>query len=168
MKQFGILLSTLSLLLALPASAAAEAEAGSVAFADARVVYDYAVTDKGLVTLTLVALVDETNNSLRGLKNSDPRRLSKLGQLIYQCKLMLYRSDQPAGKDQAPDPFLISRNFSLFTGVDLPLGSGERIGVQALALREVDANSLFSASLGQSDSAQRVFESVADGEAVNL
>ena len=137
-------------------------------FGDAQVVYDYAVTDRGFATLTLIALVDETNNSLRGLKNSDPRRLSKLGQLIYQCKLMLYQSDPHSGKQQSPDPFLISKNYSLFTGVNLPLANDERIGIQALALREVDEGSLFSASLGGADSAQRVWESAADDGVANL
>ncbi len=166
MKNFALSIPLLVLLAVSPGVTAVEARV--VEFGGAQVVYDYAVTDRGLATLTLIALVDETNNSLRGLKNSDPRRLSKLGQLLYQCKLMLYKSDRRSDSQQQRDPFLISKNYSLFTGVDLPLASDERIGIQALALREVDEGSLFSATLGERESAQRVWESVADGGIANL
>ncbi len=166
MKLLSISISITAFVLFSPAVMPVEARIER--FGDAQVVYDYAVTDRGLATLTLIALVDETNNSLRGLKNSDPRRLSKLGQLIYQCKLMLYKSDEQGDKQSTRDPFLISKNYSLFTGVNLSLASNERIGIQALALREVDEGSLFSASLGDPNSAQRVWESAADGGVTSL
>lgn len=166
MKIFGILIWIPAFLLFAPAVMPVEARIEQ--FGAAQVVYDYTVTDRGLATLTLIALVDETNNSLRGLKNTDPRRLSKLGQLIYQCKLMLYESSEQGRGQNNRDPFLVSKNYSLFTGVNLPLAGDERIGIQALALREVDERSLFSATLGSSESAQRVWESVADSGVVNL
>ena len=76
-------------------------EVKTVDFGAASVVYDYQVSREGVATLSLNALVSETNDSLRGLKNSEPRRLAKLGQLIYQCKLLLYEADKnDAGDDE--------------------------------------------------------------------
>ena len=123
----------------------------------AKVSYNYQPTDTGVETLTLVALVSETNNSLRGLKNMDQRRLSKLGQLIYQCKLI-----------DAKAPILISKNYSLFTGVDLPLAPDERVGIQAEALQTVDQESLFSPTLGDAQTLRRKRETLDGSSAVNL
>ena len=64
-------------------------EIKTVTIGDFVVVFYYQSVGKELVTLTLNALVSETNDSLRGLKNTDRCRLSKLGELIYQCKLLL-------------------------------------------------------------------------------
>lgn len=118
--------------------------------------------------LTLSAQVSETNNRLRGLKNTDQRRLSKLGQLIYQCKLMLYKSDKSDPAIDANDLSLISRNYSLFTGVDLLMGADERLGIQVEALQAVDDSSLFTPTLGQGDTLKKQRETVADGSPINL
>ena len=134
----------------------------------AEVSYSYQPTDTGVATLTLVALVSETNNSLRGLKNVDQRRLSKLGQLIYQCKLMLYKADKSNPVIDAKDPFLISKNYSLFTGVDLPLAADERVGIQAEALQTIDEESLFTATLGDGDTLKKIWGAQGKGSAINL
>lgn len=134
----------------------------------AKVSYNYQPTDTGVETLTLVALVSETNNSLRGLKNMDQRRLSKLGQLIYQCKLMLYKNDKNNSAIDAKAPILISKNYSLFTGVDLPLAPDERLGIQAEALQTVDQESLFSPTLGDAQTLRRKRETLDGSSAVNL
>ena len=134
----------------------------------AEISYNYQPTDTGVATLTLVALVPETNNSLRGLKNADQRRLSKLGQLIYQCKLMLYKSDKGDAEIDENRPILISKNFSLFTGVDLPLASDERIGIQTEALQLVDDDSLFTPMLGGKDTLKQQWETVGENSAINL
>ncbi|MDH3859803.1 MAG: hypothetical protein OEV07_17550, partial [Gammaproteobacteria bacterium] len=139
-----------------------------VNFGDAVVVYDYQAAGDEAVTLTLSALVAETNDSLRGLKNTDRRRLRKLGELIYQCKLLLYKS---ANGDPVVDPkapILISRNYSLFTGVDLPLAADERVGIQAQTLEIIDVNSLFSPTLGGKDIHKNFWEDLGAGTATNL
>ena len=137
-------------------------------FGAAEVFYDYQPIDAGVATLTLVASISETNNSLRGLKNLDQRRLSKLGQLIYQCKLMLYRSDKEAAAADATDPVLISKNYSLFTGVDLPLAVDERVSIQAEALQIVDEASLFTATFGNGEAHKKKWETLDGNSAVNL
>ncbi len=145
MKPFNTLL--LATLLA-GATSLQAAEVKSVSFGNTVVFYQFETTESEVAILTLNALVNETNNSLRGLKNTDRRRLGKLGQLIYQCKLMLYRSGE---EDQAYDlegPVLISKNYSLYSGVDQRLAPDERIGIRVEALREIDEDSLFTASLG--------------------
>lgn len=147
---------------------ASAAEIKTVAIGDAEIVYDYETTESGVAILTLIGLVPETNNSLRGLKNSDPRRLSKLGQLLYQCKLVAYLSDKAAGGAIAKDPVLISKNYGLFTGVDISLDADERVGVQVQALRAVDAASLFSDQLGGQASLAEAWETVGDGVPVEL
>lgn len=145
MKPFKKLLLVIAGACALPAAAA---EVKSVSIGNTSVFYHYETTESDVVILTLNALVSETNNSLRGLKNTDRRRLGKLGQLIYQCKLMLYK---PADGNEAIDtggPMLISKNYSLYSGVDQRLAPKERMGIRVEALRDVDEASLFSASLG--------------------
>jgi len=148
--------------------AAAADEVKSVDFGAATVIYDYQPAREGVATLSLNALVTETNDSLRGLKNSDRRRLGKLGQLIYQCKLLLYRP-QGGGEAEGMTPMLISRNYSLYTGVDLRLAEGERLGIKIRSLQSVDGESLFTPALGGGgDLQQEVWENVGDGPVIDL
>lgn len=143
-------------------------EIKAFAIGDAEVVYDYETTETNVAILTLVGFVTETNDSLRGLKNADARRLGKLGQLIYQCKLMIDRSKEGSRDVAAKDPVLIAKNYSLFTGVDLPLASDERVGIQVQALPVVDDASLFSDSLGPKAVRTGIWETVGDGSAIDL
>ena len=140
----------------------------SVTLGNTEVFRDYRLTERGSAILTLNAIVTETNNSLRGLKNSDRRRLKNLGQLIYQCKLMLYNPDRNQSKVSARDPVLISKNYSLFTGVDVPLAADERVGVQARALPAVDDNSLFTPALGGKQAAEATWETLGGNTKLNL
>jgi len=137
-------------------------------FGTAEVSSNYHTADTGVAILTLVAQVSETNNSLRGLKNADQRRLSKLGQLVYQCKLMIYQSDSNTQVTNKKPPDLIARNYSLFTGVDLPLSDEERLGIQVQALQTVDDSSLFTATLGNSKVLTTKWETLDEGSAINL
>ena len=143
-------------------------EIKSVQIGDAVVVYDYQPAREDVVTLTLNGLVTETNDSLRGLRNTDRRRLSKLGELIYQCKLLLYKPDIKDPGINANTPILISRNYSLFTGVDLTTAVGERVGIRVQALQPVDEDSLFSPTLGGKDVLKEAWESLGEGAAINL
>lgn len=143
-------------------------EVQTVNIGDAEVFYDFQPTGTGVTILTLIALVSETNNSLRGLKNTDQRRLSKLGQLIYQCKLMLYKSGKIDPEIDAKAPILISKNYSLFTGVDLPLSAEERVGIQAQALKTIDDDSLFTPTLGGTDTLMQMWQTLGEGSAINL
>jgi hypothetical protein len=149
-----------------PWSAADEVK--SVAFGAASVVYDYQPAREGVATLSLNAVISETNDSLRGLKNTDRRRLGKLGQLIYQCKLLLYKPQDGGDDSTAKAPMLISRNYSLYTGVDLRLAAGERLGIRVRALQAVDSASLFAPTLGGDDPQQEVWQGVGDGAAIDL
>jgi len=166
MKLTDTLIAILFVLSISPVFAADEVKTLSIGAA--KVSYNYQPTDTGVETLTLIALVSETNNSLRGLKNMDQRRLSKLGQLIYQCKLMLYKADKSNSAVDAKAPILISKNYSLFTGVDLPLAADERVGIQAEALQTIDEDSLFSPTLGNGETLKKKWETLGEGSAVNL
>ena len=166
MKLTNTLISVLFVLATSPVFAAEEIKTLNIGAA--RVSYNYQPADTGVATLTLVALVAETNNSLRGLKNADQRRLSKLGQLIYQCKLMLYEADKGNRVIDVNAPILISKNYSLFTGVDLPLAADERVGIQAEALQIVDEDSLFSPTLGNADTLKKKWETMGEDSAINL
>ena len=166
MKLTNTLISTLFILTLSSVFAADEVKTIHIGAAD--VSFNHQTTDTGVAILTLVAQVPETNNSLRGLKNIDQRRLSKLGYLVYQCKLMLYKSDKIGGTINAKDPILISRNYSLFTGVDLPLAASERAGIQVEALQAVDDSSLFTATLGDGETLKTKWETVGDGSTINL
>ncbi len=166
MKLITTLLSTL--LVMTISSAFAADEVSTVNIGSAEVSYNYQLTDTGVAILALIALVPETNNSLRGLKNTDRRRLGKLGQLIYQCKLMLYKPDKSNRSVDAKDPVLISKNFSLFTGVNLQLAPAERVGIQAQLLQAVDDDSLFTTSLGERGMHQRMWETLGETTAINL
>ncbi len=149
-------------------SAVAADEVKTVSIGNAEVFYDFRQNETGIAILTLIAQVAETNNSLRGLKNTDRRRLGKLGQLIYQCKLMQYKFGNGDTEADAKQPFLISRNYSLFTGVALSLAADERVGIQAQALQAVDDESLFTPSLGKDDTHRGMWETVEQGAAINL
>jgi hypothetical protein len=144
------------------------AEVKTVDFGATSVVYDYQVSREGVATLSLNALVSETNDSLRGLKNSDPRRLGKLGQLIYQCKLLLYEADKSDDGDDEITPILVSRNYSLFTGVGLSLADGERLGIKVRSLQSVDADSLFTPALGGNEIQKELWQDVGAGPEFNL
>lgn len=155
--------------LALAVSLAAGAEeVKSVEFDSATVIYDYRPAREGVATLSLNALVSETNNSLRGLRNSDRRRLSKLGQLIYQCKLLLYAPQNGKRDTGAETPMLVSRNYSLFTGVNLTLAAGERLGIKVVSSQPVDEVSLFTPTLGGGANRKEVWENIGDGSAIEL
>ena len=143
-------------------------EIKTVTIGDVVVVFYYQSVGKELVTLTLNALVSETNDSLRELKNTDRCRLSKLGELIYQCKLLLYKSDKSNSSVDVKAPILISRNYSLFTGVDLPLGADELVGIRAQTLQAVDDDSLFRPTLGDMDIHKNLWEGLGTGTAINL
>ena len=164
MKALVLTLTTLFVLGAISAAGAVDVK--SLQFGNTQVVYSYEITELEVTILTLNALVSETNNSLRGLKNSDRQRLSKLGQLIYQCRLML--RDPGDGSDITDVPMLISKNYSLYSGVDASLASGERIGIRIEALRAIDDASLFSTSLGEQNAQQGLWETLREGAAIDL
>ena len=166
MKYIGILISGFFVLTI--AFIAAADEIKTVNIGDAVVVYNYqSVGDNG-VTLTLNALVTENNDSLRGLKNTDQRRLRKLGELIYQCKLLLYKSNKDNRIVDLNAPILISRNYSLFTGVDLSLTANERVGIQAQTLQTVNEDSLFTPTLGEKNIHKKTWGNMGEGVAINL
>ncbi len=148
MKPFNTLLLAIVGVMVLPAEAA---EVKSVSIGNTNVFYQYETTESDVAILTLNALVSETNNSLRGLKNTDRQRLGKLGQLIYQCKLMLYKPAEGSDAVDTEGPMLISKNYSLYSGVNQRLAPDERMGIRIEALRDVDEASLFSTSLGGSE-----------------
>ncbi len=166
MKSFPVLLC--GALCAIGAWTAGAAEIRTDAIGAAEIVYDYETTESGAAILTLIGLVAETNNSLRGLKNNDPRRLSKLGQLMYQCKLVVYHSNKPVGVVDAKDPVLISKNYGLFTGVDVSLAADERVGIQVHALHAVDDADLFSDTPGVQATQTGTWETVGDGAPLDL
>ena len=149
-------------------SAVAADEVKTVNFGAAAVLYDLQSSGEGVATLSLNAVISETNDSLRGLKNNDQRRLSKLGQLIYQCKLLLYRDGKIAADDEVKAPMLISRNYNLFTGVDLSLAEGERLGIKVRTLQTVDAESLFTPELGGDQIQKELWQNLGEESAINL
>ncbi len=166
MKLLNTLISSLFVLT--HSSAYTADEIKTVNIGNTEVIYYFQPIETGGAILTLNALVTETNNSLRGLKNLDKRRLSKLGQLIYQCKLMLYDTDKNEDSLNSKNPGLISRNYSLYTGVDLSLATDERIGIQVEALQAVDESSLFTPTLGNGNMLKRQWEAVGEGSRINL
>ena len=166
MKLSNTLISILFVLACSSAFATDSVETTKIGNADVSSFYQ--LTDTGVAILTLVARVSETNNALRGLKNSDQRRLSKLGQLTYQCKLMLYKSDKNNPSFDAKDLNLTSRNYSLFTGVNLSLAADERLGIQIEALPTMADNSLFTANLGDQNALRKERETVGEGVSINL
>ena len=165
MKSVGMLVFGLVVLLISYPSAADEFE--TVKFGNAEVIFNYQPPKQGVATLTVTALVSETNDSLRGVKNSDQRRLSKLGQLIYQCKLLLYKTNKSESAN-AKDPILVSKNYSLFTGIDLALSKREGVGIQVQSLQVVDDASVFTATLGARDNVREVQDYLGEGDTINL
>ncbi len=143
-------------------------EVERLSIGDVEIRYDYESLETGTAILTVNAIVSETNNRLRGLKNTDRRRLGKLGQLIYQCKLMLLKPGNGQRSAEPTDPVLVAKNYSLFTGVDLPLAMDERVGIRAQLLQSVDADSLFTPSLGGKQAQRDIWETFGDGAAINL
>lgn len=137
-------------------------------FGTTEVTFDLEKNKSGATIFTLIAQIPETNNLLRGLKNTDQRRLSKLGQLVYQCKLLVRQlsSDEYSIDDSAPA--LTARNFSLFTGVDLPLSVDQRIGVQVNALQTINESSLFDVRFGDGDTLKTRWQILGEGTALNL
>jgi hypothetical protein len=160
-----LLLGCFALSLAIRADAN---EIRSVKIGNAEVVYDFETTATDTAILTLNAWVKETNNSLRRLKNTDPRRPSELGQLIYQCKLMLYKPENTSDPVSASDLALISKNFSVYSGSNIILAANERMGIRVQALLEVDDASLFTASLGSSEPQIRLWATTGEGDVVDL
>ncbi len=140
----------------------------TVKFGNAEVVSSYSPLKEGAATLTLTALVHENNDALRGVKNSDQQRLSKLGQLIYQCKLLLYKPDKSTAVVDAKDPILVSRNFSLFTDVNLQLGLMEGAEIRIQSLSAVNDKSLFSPTLGGNNFKNEIQGYVGEGKPLNL
>lgn len=143
-------------------------EVKTVNYGEATVIYDYQLAGEEVATLSVNALVSETNDSLRALKNTDRRRLGKLGQLIYQCKLLLRTSADAATAARPNTPMLISRNFSLYTDVDLALDEGERVGIKVRSLQPVDGDSLFGPTLGQGQLQKEFWSDIDEGAAINL
>lgn len=166
MKLSTVMLSSLFVVASFPALAADRID--SVKLGNTEVFRDFRLTERGSAILTLNAVVTETNNSLRGLKNSDRRRLKNLGQLIYQCKLMLYNPERDQSAVTAKNPVLISKNYSLFTGVDLPLTTDERVGIQARAFPAVDTDSLFTPTLGGNQAAEASWDTLGENAVLNL
>lgn len=166
MRQLDKLLIGLVVMTLSCSAAAVEVERLSIG--DVEVRYDYESLETGTAILTVNAVVSETNNRLRGLKNTDRRRLGKLGQLIYQCKLMLLKPGNSERPAEASDPVLMAKNYSLFTGVDLPLAADERVGIQAQLLQSVDTGSLFAPSLGGKQAQREIWQTVGEGAAINL
>ena len=166
MKMTSALFTTLIVLLSKPAFSIDENRITRIGAAE--VSLNTQTNDTGVTILTLLAQVPETNNLLRGLKNTDQRRLSKLGQLTYQCKLMFYQSSKSEAGFNRNDPFLVSKNYSLVTGVDVPLSTNERMGIQVNALKAVDDNSLFNVTLGERETLNTKWEALGNGSAINL
>ena len=149
MKLTGILITGIVVLM--NSIAFAENEYKTVKIGDSEVVFNYRPMEEGVATLTVTSLIYENNDTLRGIKNTDQRRLRKLGQLFYQCKLLLYKPDQSESVVSPKDPILISKNYSLITDVDLKLSDHERAGIQVKSLQVVDDESLFTPTLGPRD-----------------
>ena len=71
--------SAIACLLTLLGAAGAQAvEVESAAVGAAEVVLDYEESDSGVAVLTANALIAETNDARRGLRNDDRRRLASL------------------------------------------------------------------------------------------
>ncbi len=137
-------------------------------FGATEVSFDHQKNKSGSTIFTLIAQIPETNDSLRGLKNTDQRRLSKLGQLVYQCKLLVEAADAGDNGIEDKTPALTSRSYSLFTGVDLPLGVDQRIGIKVNALQAINETSLFNVGLGDIDTLKTQWQTLGEGTSLNL
>lgn len=166
MKLTGLLISAGLILMVSSVSAANDYK--TVKFGEAEVAYNFSPPEEGVATLTVTALVYETNDSLRGVKNSDQRRLSKLGQLIYQCKLLQYKPTKSDSELNLKDPVLVSKNYSLFSGVDLELASHEGVGIQVEAIQVTDDESLFTSTLGNPNNHKVVHDYLGRNASINL
>lgn len=122
----------------------------TLAIGNAEVVYDFQPLEKGSATLTITASITENNDLYRNKKNKDSRRLSKLGQLIYQCKIMLYQPVQVEMVSSPDTPILISSNYSLLTNVNFQLNTNDSVGINVYTLDVIDEKSLFTPTLGNS------------------
>ena len=160
-------LLTISLIIATFSAELAAEEAGTLRFGATEVTFDYEQNKSGSTILTLIAQKPETNDLRRGLKNTDQRRLSKLGYLVYQCKLLLQPADNVNSLDDNT-PALTSRNFSLFTGVNLPLGIDQRVGIQINALQAFKDTSLFNVGLADIETFKTRRETLGEGSPLNL
>lgn len=147
---------------------ASAAEYKTLMIGNSEVVYDFMPLDKGIASLTMTATLSENNDSFRNTKNNDLRRLSKLGQLIYQCKLMLYQADQVKGINSSAAPILVSKYYSLLTNVDLQLNPNESVGIDVHALDIYDNNSLFTPTLGSQQNISFFRDSLEKGQSTNL
>ena len=143
-------------------------ETKTLRFGATEVSFDKQQNKSGSTILTLIAQIPETNDVLRGLKNSDQRRLSKLGLLVYQCKLLVQPADTGDNNIEDKTPALTSRSFSLFTGVNLPLDVDQRIGIQIKALPAIDETSLFNVGLVNVDTLKTWWQILGEGAALNL
>ena len=143
-------------------------EVKTLRFGTTEVSVGYETTKYGSTIFTMIAQLPETNDLRRGLKNTDQRRLSKLGQLVYQCKLLVPSADMDSSSLTANNPALTARNFSLYTGVDLLIGEAQQVGIQAKSLQVPGANSLFNVRLDKVVPQQTRWETVGEGNALNL
>ena len=166
MKMMGVLISSFVVLTNSIVFAANEYK--TVKIGDSEVIFNYKPLEEGVATLIVTSLVYENNDTLRGIKNTDQRRLRKLGQLIYQCRLLLYKPDKSDNIVNSKDPIMISKNYSLITDVDLKLSTHERVGIQVQSLQVVDEKSLFTPTLGTLDIQQEFQDYVGEGYSVNL
>lgn len=137
-------------------------------FGEAEVVYGYQPLKAGAATLTLTAIVNENNDALRGLRNSDQRRLSRLGQLIYQCKLLVNKPKQTDTVISSKDPILLSRNYSLVTGVDLALSEQDSVAVEIHVIPQIKDKRLFGRSMGGSHGSEVLETRVGQGRSLNM
>lgn len=166
MKKSGFMLVSMFVML-VPFNTFAN-EFQSVKIGDAEVVFNYSLPEQGAATLTVTSSIHEKNDSLRGLKNKDRRRLGKLGQLHYQCKLLLNRSANDKSVIEAGEPFLMANNYSLLTQVDEQLSAPESAAIQVLAVNKIDESSLFTRNLGTTQHARNVEGYVGEGQPLNL
>ena len=140
----------------------------SLTFGAAEVIYDFKPLEKDFATLTITASINENNDSYRNTKNSDLRRLGKLGQLIYQCKLLLYQTDPVVRQDSKETPLVISKYFSLLTNVDQRLPEDHSVGIDVHTLAAFDSASLFSPSFGTPQQDNNFSDTVKQGSIRNL
>ncbi len=140
----------------------------TVKIGDSEVVFNYSPLEEGVATLTVTSLVYENNDTLRGIKNTDQRRLRKLGQLIYQCRLLLYKPNKSDSTVNSKDPIMISKNYSLITDVDLKLSTYERVGIRVQSIQVVDDKSLFLPTLGSLNIEKEIQGYLGEDYPVNL
>ena len=87
---------------------------------------------------------------------------------FYCIKLRTMRVNKEADRITANDPVLVSKNYSLFTDVDMVLAANERMGIRVQALKAVDDNSLFTPTLGDNDTQAGVWETVDESSSINM